>query len=101
LDKYHAAGASEWAGVLSSISVYVAVMNVGKMGVRVGDWQVLMGMGMRLLAVIFEVVNVLMVCVVTVPVVVAQHLMSVGVFVPLTDMRPDSQDHQWRRDPNK
>lgn len=74
-------------------------MNVGEMRVCVGNRHVLMGMRMRFLTVPLEVVRVLMMLVVPVPMVMVQDFMGVRMFVPLTNMQPDSKSHERRRHP--
>jgi hypothetical protein len=75
------------------------VMNVGEVCVRVSNRRVLMGMRVRLRIVPRKVVCVLMVFVVPVPMVMVQNLVSMRVFMPLTDMQPDSKSHKCSRHP--
>jgi hypothetical protein len=81
--------------------VDVAVMNIGEMRVRVSNRCVLVGMRVRLLTVPLEVVCVLVVLVVPVPMVMVQDLVSVRMFMPLTDMQPDSKSHERSRNPER
>jgi hypothetical protein len=76
-------------------------MNIGEMRVRVGNRRVLVGMRVRLLTVPLKVVCVLMVLVVPVPMVMVQDLVSVRMFMPLTDMQPDSKSHERSRNPER
>lgn len=73
------------------------MMNVGDVRVRVSNGHVLVRMRVCLIAIPFEVVDVLMVLVVPVSMVVVQNFMSMGMFMPLTDMQPDSNSHECSR----
>ena len=75
------------------------MMNIWEMRMRVRDWCMPVRMHMRLLAVPFEIVFVLMMFVMTVPVVMLQHLVRMRMVVPLADMQPDAEGHQRRGDP--
>lgn len=75
--------------------------NIGEMRVRVGNRRVLMGVRMRCLTVPLKIVCVLMVLVVPVPMIVVQNLVSVRMFMPFTDMKPDSQSHKHSRNPER
>jgi hypothetical protein len=77
------------------------VMNIGEMRVRVGNRRVLVRMRVRLLTVPLKVVCVLMVLVVPVPMVMVQDLVSMRVFMALTDMQPDSRSHERSRNPER
>jgi hypothetical protein len=79
----------------------MAVVNIRKMRVRVGNRRVLMRVRMRFLTVPRKIVRVLMVLVVPVPMVVVQKLVSVRMLMPLTDMKPDSQCHEHSRNPQR
>lgn len=79
----------------------VAVVNIGEMGMRVGDPRMLMRMGMRLLAVPLEFVLVLVMLVVPMAMVVRERLVRVLVFVPFADMQPDPERHQCSSDPEQ
>jgi hypothetical protein len=81
--------------------VNVAVMNVGKMRVRVGNRRVLMWMGVRFFPIPFKVVRVPVMLVVSVSMVVSKRLVSVGMLMPLTDMKPDSQSHERSCNPER
>jgi hypothetical protein len=79
--------------------VGVTVTNVREMRVRVGNRRVLMRMRVRLVTVPLKVVCVLMVLVV--PVVMVQNFVGVRMFMPLTDMQPDSKSHERNRNPER
>ncbi|SAL75734.1 hypothetical protein AWB71_05088 [Caballeronia peredens] len=66
-------------------------MNIGEVCVRVSNRRVLMGMRVRLLTIPLKVVRVLMMLIVPVPMVMFKHLVSVWMFMPLSDMQPDSK----------
>lgn len=72
----------------------VAVVNIREMRVRMGNTRVLMGVRVRLFSVPLEIVRVLVMLVVPVAVVVVQDFVSVKMFVPFTNMQPDSQSHE-------
>ncbi len=76
-------------------------VNIGEMRVRVSNRCVLVGMRVRLLTVPLEVVCVLVVLVVAVSMVMVQNLVSVRMFMPLTDMKPESQSHEYGRNPER
>lgn len=61
-------------------------MDVGKVRVCVSDRRMLMTMRERLLTVPIKIIRMLMVLVVPVSMVMVQNLVSVWMFVPLTDM---------------
>ena len=77
------------------------MMNIWEMRMRVRDWCMPVWMHMRLLTVPFEIVFVLMMFVMTVPVVMLQHLVRMRMVVPLADMQPDAEGHQRRGDPEQ
>ena len=79
----------------------MTVMNVGKMRMRVGNGHVPMWMRVGVLSVPFKVVSVLMMLVVPVSMVVVQDFVSVRMFMPLTDMKPDSQSQEHGRNPER
>ena len=83
------------------VSVNVTVMNVGKMRVRVSNRRVLMRVGMWLFPVPFKVVRVPVMLVVPVSMGVSKWLVSMRMFMPLTDMKPDSQSHERGCNPER
>ena len=70
------------------------MMDVGKMRMRVLDWFVRMGMGVRLLTAPIEAVRVLMMNIVGMRVLVLCRQMLVLVTVVLGEMQPDAQAHE-------
>lgn len=77
------------------------VMDVGKVRVRVSDRRMLMRMRVRLFTVPIKIMRMLVVLVVPVSMVMVQNLVSVRMFMPLTDMKPDSQSHERRGNPER
>lgn len=72
----------------------VAVMNIGKMRMRMRDRQMDVRVSMRLVAGIRKVVLVPMMFVMTMPVRVFQSLMTMSMLVPFPHVEPDSERHQ-------
>ena len=70
------------------------VMNVRKMGMRMRQRRVFMGVYMRLRAVPFEVMFMLMVSIVTVRMGVPHPLMMMLMFMSLRHVQPDAGRHQ-------
>lgn len=79
----------------------VTMMNVREMRVCVSHRRMLMRMSVRFFAVPLEVVNMPVVLVVPMPMVVVQCFVRVGMFMPLTDMKPDSQSHECGSGPEQ
>ena len=79
----------------------VAVMDVGEMRVRMGSRGVLMRMHVRLVTAPLKVMRVLMMLVVPMPMIVGEGLVSMRMFVPLPDVKPDSDSHEGRRRPEQ
>lgn len=77
------------------------MVDVGKVRMCVSNRRVLMGVRMRLLTVPLKLVRMPMVLVVPVSMVVVQNLVSVRMFMPLTNMKPDSQSHEHGRNPER
>ena len=82
---------------VSAALVRMPVMDVGKVRVRVSDRRMLMRMRVRLLTIPIKIMRMLVVLVVPVSMVVVQNFMSMGMFMPLTDMQPDSNSHECSR----
>ena len=77
-----------------SNAVGVSVVNVGEMGVAVGQGLVPVPVGMRLTGRVGGQMAVLMVRIVHVAMTVFQRCVGVQVFVPLAQVQPDPQSHQ-------
>ena len=76
-------------------------MDVGKVRMCVSTRRMLMRMRMRFLTVPLKIVRVLMALVVPVSVDVVQNLVSVRMFMPLTNMKPNSHSHERSRNPER
>jgi hypothetical protein len=74
--------------------MFVAMVDVGEVGVAMNDRKVLVPVGMRLFGIYPRGMRVLMVFVMRVRVRVGQILVAMRVFVPLGQMEPDSSPHQ-------
>lgn len=75
-------------------SMTVPVMDVGEMRVSVNDRLMLVRVRVRLVAVPFEPMHVLMVAVVTVHVIMLEKLVSVLVLMMLREVQPDAGPHE-------
>ena len=75
-------------------SMPVLVVQVGMVGMAVGQCRVLMGMHMRLTAIPDKIMGVLMVGVMPVRVAVGHGFMHMGMRVALTQVQPQAQAHQ-------
>jgi hypothetical protein len=82
-------------------SVRVDMMNIWKMRVRMCEWNVAVRMGMRFLAVPFEIMLMLVMFIVTVPMIVLQRAMRMRMVMALADMQPDAERHQGRSEPEQ
>ena len=79
----------------------VAVMNIGKVRMRVHDRVVFVRMAVRLLAIPWEIVSVMVMLVVTMPMRVLERFVFVCVLVTLAQVQPDADSHQAARDPER
>lgn len=77
------------------------VVDIGKVRVRVRDGRMPMRVNMWLYSVPLEIVCVLMMFIMSVPMIVFERLVRVLVHVTLTQMQPDAERHQHRRDPER
>jgi hypothetical protein len=74
----------------------VAVMNIGKMRMRMRDRQMDVRVSMRLVAGIRKVVLMTMMFVMTMPVRVFESLVTMSMLVRFPHVQPDSERHQKR-----
>ena len=71
----------------------MAMMQIGKVRVRMRERCMMMGMGVRLAAVPGKIVRVLVMRVVHMSVVMIERLVHVRVFVPFAHVQPDARRH--------